>query len=44
MTINEDEFDRFRKQYQELEEGVNKEKELWNKIKNQDSQGQFETV
>ncbi len=39
MTINEDEFDRFRKQYQELEEGVTKEKELWNKIKNQDSQG-----
>ncbi len=38
MILNENDFDLFKSQYQKLEEDINKEKDLWNKIKNQDLQ------
>jgi hypothetical protein len=37
MTISEDKFRDFKAQYQKLEESIDKEKELWNKTKNQGS-------
>ncbi len=32
MTLNEDDFNVFKLQYQQLEESINKEKDLWNNI------------
>lgn len=38
MTISQNEFNDFKAQYQQLEESISKEKDLWNKIRQPDSQ------